>query len=270
MAHQELSGMDLPGEEPEGLMRLLEGAGTDRSVRPVDSFRGGPGWANKCLDRFLEGTSRDYSELRNDPSIDMQSGLSPYIHFGQISPLYIALMAISRPTGGTDAFVEELYVRRELSFNFVQYCPNYDSFECLPSWAKETLSKHSSDRREHVYGMEELEHAETHDDYWNAAQRERVTMGKMHGYMRMYWGKKLLEWTQRPNEAFARILYLNNKYELDGRDPNSYAGVAWCFGKHDRPWTERPVFGTVRYMNDKGLERKFDMEGYIKRVGNRT
>jgi deoxyribodipyrimidine photo-lyase len=259
--------LDIEGEDAAGLTGLLKDMKVDRSVPPVKDLSGGPGQANELLDIFLERASEYYSEQKNDPSLRMQSDLSPYLHFGHISPLYIALRAISRPSGGTDAFVEELFVRRELSLNFVHYRNDHDSFTCLPTWASNTLMKHSTDRRERVYSLEELEHGETHDPYWNAAQHEMVSSGKMHGYMRMYWGKKILEWTQDPREAFSRALHLNNKYELDGRDPNSYAGIAWCFGKHDRPWGERAVFGSVRYMNDKGLERKFDMEGYIKRVG---
>ena len=137
---------------------------------------------------------------------------------------------------------------------------------CLPDWARATLAKHRTDRREALYSEDQLERGETDDPYWNAAQQEMVLTGKMHNYMRMYWGKRLLEWAPRAEDAFRLALALNNKYELDGRDPNSFAGVAWCFGKHDRPWREREVFGTVRYMNAAGLKRKFDMDGYLRRV----
>jgi deoxyribodipyrimidine photo-lyase len=150
--------------------------------------------------------------------------------------------------------------------NFVTYNESYDRFECLPQWAIETLHDHAADKRPYVYSRRELEEAATHDPFWNAAQLEMVYTGKMHNYMRMYWGKKILEWTASPEEAFYIALELNNKYELDGRDANSFAGVAWCFGKHDRPWTRRPIFGTVRYMNDAGLQRKFDMKAYVRRV----
>jgi deoxyribodipyrimidine photo-lyase len=165
---------------------------------------------------------------------------------------------------GTEAFLEELIVRRELSMNFVFYNEKYDSFDALPEWTKKTLRAHKKDKRQYTYTLEELESAKTHDPYWNAAQKEMVIKGKMHGYMRMYWGKKIIEWTKTPEEAYRIALYLNNKYELDGRDPNGFAGVAWCFGKHDRPWGERPIFGNVRYMNDKGLKRKFDADEYVK------
>jgi deoxyribodipyrimidine photo-lyase len=140
------------------------------------------------------------------------------------------------------------------------------SFDCLPDWVKKTLQKHRDDPREYQYSPEEFEQAQTHDPYWNAAQTEMKVTGKMHGYMRMYWGKKILEWSKTPEEAYRTALYLNNKYELDGRDPNGFAGVAWCFGKHDRPWAERPIFGNVRYMNANGLKRKFDIEAYVKKV----
>jgi deoxyribodipyrimidine photo-lyase len=192
--------------------------------------------------------------------------MSPYLHFGQISPLWIAFQALKTKSPGTEAFLEELIVRRELSMNFVYYNERYDSLEAIPEWAKKTLKTHQKNRRPYLYRLGELEAAKTHDPYWNAAQKEMVVKGKMHGYMRMYWGKKIIEWSQTPEEAFKKALYLNNKYELDGRDPNGFTGVAWCFGKHDRPWGERPILGQVRYMNDKGLKRKFDADAYVKRM----
>jgi deoxyribodipyrimidine photo-lyase len=202
--------------------------------------------------------------LRNDPNENYVSNLSPYLHFGQISPLYIALQ-ISRSSGkAVDAFLEELIIRRELSMNFIHFNPKYDSFSGLPAWAKMTLLEHQEDPRKYLYTREELEKALTHDPYWNAAQKEMVITGKMHGYMRMYWGKKILEWTATPQQAFDTALYLNNKYELDGRDPNGFTGVAWCFGKHDRPWARRPIFGNIRYMSEDGLKRKFDADKYSR------
>ena len=150
--------------------------------------------------------------------------------------------------------------------NFVFYNPRYDSFEGLPNWAKSDLIEHMKDQREYEYSLEDLEKAQTHDPYWNAAQKEMVQTGKMHGYMRMYWGKKILEWIKNPAEAFQIALYLNNKYEIDGRDPNGFTGVAWCFGKHDRPWPSRPVFGKVRSMSSSGLQKKFDVDAYVKKV----
>jgi deoxyribodipyrimidine photo-lyase len=161
--------------------------------------------------------------------------------------------------------VEELIVRRELSMNFVHYNRQYDRFAGLPDWARRTLREHEGDPREYLYSPEQLEKAQTHDPYWNAAQTEMVVTGKMHGYMRMYWGKKILEWTAKPEDALSIALYLNNKYELDGRNPNSFAGVAWCLGKHDRPWPARGIFGNVRYMSMEGLRRKFDADEYVRR-----
>jgi len=150
--------------------------------------------------------------------------------------------------------------------NFVYYNKKYDTIACLPAWVQKNLQRHRRDTREYVYTRTQLEHAMTHDPYWNAAQQEMVYTGKMHGYMRMYWGKKIIEWTPDPETAYRTALYLNNKYELDGRDPNGFTGVAWCFGKHDRPWRERPVFGTIRYMNAQGLKRKFDIDEYANKV----
>ncbi len=236
----------------------------DRSVQRVSSFQGGTKEAQNHLEVFLEGKLDRFPELRNDPTRDYLSQMSPYLHFGQISPLFIALKAVEAKSPGTEAFLEELIVRRELSMNFVYYNERYDSFEAVPEWAKKTLRAHKKDNRQYTYPVDQLESAQTHDPYWNAAQKEMMIRGKMHGYMRMYWGKKVIEWSKTPEEAFRVALYLNNKYELDGRDPNGFTGVAWCFGKHDRPWGERPIFGQVRYMNDKGLKRKFDADGYVK------
>jgi deoxyribodipyrimidine photo-lyase len=192
--------------------------------------------------------------------------MSPYLHFGQISPLYIALKVQGAKSPGQDSFLEELIVRRELSMNFVLYNRHYDSFDCLPAWAQASLTAHGKDRRPYLYPLKTFETAQTHDPYWNAAQGEMLITGKMHGYMRMYWGKKILEWSSSPEEAYRIALYLNNKYELDGRDPNGFAGVAWCFGKHDRAWGERPIFGKIRYMNANGLRRKFDAGAYVKKI----
>ncbi len=238
----------------------------DRNIKKVHSFHGGTKEALKHLEVFLEGKLNRFPELRNDPTLDYLSHMSPYLHFGQVSPLFIALEAKKTRSNGIEAFLEELIIRRELSMNFVFYNEEYDSFDAIPEWAKKTLRVHQKDKRPYLYTLEELEKAKTHDPYWNAAQQEMVITGKMHGYMRMYWGKKILEWSKTPEEAFRIALYLNNKYELDGRDPNGFAGVAWCFGKHDRPWGERPIFGNVRYMNDKGLKRKFDADAYVRKI----
>ena len=246
----------------ENVISLLE---IDRSVRPVDRFHGGTGEAKRRLDEFVNTKLDKYEEFRNDPDEDCQSNLSPYLHFGQISPLYIALEVIQHGSPGMESFLEELINRRELSMNFVHYNPDYDSFSGLPEWAERTLLEHKKDSREYIYSRNDLEQANTHDPYWNAAQAEMMINGKMHGYMRMYWGKKILEWTASPEEAFDTAIYLNNKYELDGRDPNSFTGVAWCFGKHDRPWAGRSIFGNVRYMSAGGLKRKFNIDRYVEK-----
>ena len=238
----------------------------DRNVKRVDSLHGGTSEAKKHLRDFVSNKLDHYAELRNDPTLDYQSLMSPYLHFGQISPLEIALEISKTRSRSKEAYIEELIVRRELSMNFVHYNETYDSFDSIPQWARKTLRAHQKDRRPYLYTFEELERAQAHDAYWNAAQKEMVLEGKMHGYMRMYWGKKLLEWSKTPEQAFQTALHLNNKYELDGRDPNGFAGVAWCFGKHDRPWGGRVVFGNVRYMNEGGLKRKFDADGYVNKI----
>jgi len=256
--------LDFESFDIEDIGRTISKVGLDRSIKEVDSFHGGTKEAKNHLEIFLESKLDRFPELRNDPTLDYLSHMSPYLHFGQISPLYIALKVLKTGSPGVEAFLEELIIRRELSMNFVFYNEKYDSFEAIPEWAKKTLQTHQKDERPYLYSLGEFENAKTHDPYWNAAQREMVVKGKMHGYMRMYWGKKILEWSKSPEEAFRNTLYLNNKYELDGRDPNGFTGVAWCFGKHDRPWGERPVFGSIRYMNDKGLKRKFDADRYVK------
>jgi deoxyribodipyrimidine photo-lyase len=193
--------------------------------------------------------------------------MSKYLHFGQLSPVYIALQAQTRtPDENRDDFLEELIIRRELPMNYVYYQPDYDSYAALPPFARRTLAEHADDPRPYVYTRAQLEDAETHDPYWNAAMREMVSTGYMHNYMRMYWGKKILEWSPTPEEAYDTTLRLNNTYFLDGRDANSFANVAWVYGQHDRGWTERDVFGKVRYMNAAGLERKAKPKEYVAKV----
>lgn len=244
--------------------RVLSLLNVDHSVSPTPQFRGGTAEAKRRLAAFIHNHLHHYADLRNDPNEDAVSHMSPYLHFGQISPVYVALEVQKAGGPGAAAYLEELIVRRELSMNYVFYNAHYDSLNGLPTWALKTLAEHEGDAREYLYSRDELERAQTHDPYWNAAQQQMVTMGKMHGYMRMYWGKKVLEWTPSAAEGFQIALYLNNKYELDGRDPNGFAGVAWCFGKHDRPWASRPVFGSVRYMNANGLRRKFNADAYAQ------
>jgi deoxyribodipyrimidine photo-lyase len=237
----------------------------DHTVKPSSLFHGGTSHALRLLHRFMQQKLPLFTELRNDPSKEYCSYMSPYLHFGQISPLTIALKIHATGCSNIGAYLEELIVRRELSMNYVYYNLTYDSFDALPSWAKTTLLRHTQDPRQYIYTKDELEQAKTHDPFWNAAQLEMKHTGKMHGYMRMYWGKKILEWTKSPQDAFQIALSLNNKYELDGRDPNGFTGIAWCFGKHDQAWKERPIFGKVRYMNDAGLTRKFNMKNYVEK-----
>jgi len=251
-------------EDPEAALARLD---LETGVpMPVRTPPAGTKAAERALGTFVRDRLPRYASERNDPNAGATSGMSPYLHFGQISPLYIALRVLRAAGPGREEYLEELIVRRELAINFVFRNERYDRFECLPDWCRKTLLSHARDERETLYGLAELEEAKTHDPYWNAAQKEMVATGRMHGYMRMYWGKKILEWTKTPTRAFDVALLLNNRYELDGRDPNGFAGVAWCFGKHDRPWAERPVFGTIRYMNDRGLRRKFDADRYVREV----
>ncbi len=238
----------------------------DHSVKTAEKFKGGTNYAKKLLSEFIEQKLDRFADDRNDPNLDCVSHLSPYLHFGQISPLYVALEVMKTKSPGKAVFLEELIVRRELSHNFVWFNRDYDSFNALPPWAKRTLNFHKRDKRQYLYSLDDLEQAKTHDPYWNAAQKEMRLTGKMHGYMRMYWGKKIIEWSKNPQQAFKAALHLNNKYELDGRDPNGFTGVAWCFGKHDRAWSERPIFGKIRYMNAAGLKRKFDADAYALKI----
>jgi len=260
-------GLGLASFDLSDIPGVLARLDIDRSVGPVPGTRGGTHEAYRRLRRFVRDGLGCFAGGRNDPNRDCCSRLSAYFHFGQISALRVALEVTRAGGPGKAAFIEELVVRRELAMNFACYNPRYDRYACLPDWAKKTLARHARDRRGYVYTRRQLERAETHDQYWNAAQREMVETGRMHGYMRMYWGKKVLEWSPTPEQAFRTALALNDRYELDGRDPNGCAGVAWCLGKHDRPWQKRPVFGMVRYMNAAGLLRKFDVDAYAARFG---
>ena len=261
--------MSVEGLNLSNVGEILEGMDLDRSVEPVSHlYRGGTSEAKRLFREFLKIRFDSYDEHRNQPQTDDVSHMSKYLHFGHVSPIYLVLEAqeSGAPKRDVDSFVEELVVRRELSMNFCHFTPDYDSFSCLPDWAKETMKEHEDDEREHAYTTKQLESAETHDPYWNAAMREMVYTGYMHNYMRMYWGKKILEWTNTPEHAYRTTLYLNNKYFLDGRDPNSFANVAWVFGNHDRGWTERDVLGKIRYMSAGGLERKAKPKEYVRKV----
>ncbi|NBC96541.1 MAG: deoxyribodipyrimidine photolyase [Deinococcus-Thermus bacterium] len=259
---------DLDLRDPEAALADLT---VDRSVGRVDRFTGGTAEARRRLEAFVADGMAGYAAARSDPAHPQSTNLSPYLHFGQISPVEIVRRAErARAEGGLeddiDALLEELIVRRELSHNFVTFHPDYDRYANLPDWARTSLAEHSADDRPRRYSRDRLEAAATDDRYWNAAMGEMVKTGYMHNYMRMYWGKKILEWSATPEDAYATTLHLNNKYFLDGRDPNSYANVAWLFGRHDRPWQERAVFGKIRYMAASGLERKFDIDAYVRWV----
>jgi deoxyribodipyrimidine photo-lyase len=252
-----------PGINWTAIMNKLK---LDSTVPEVDWLKPGEKAAGGLLDFFLQNKLSFYDEKRNDPNQKGQSSLSPYLHFGQLSAQRIA-HEVQKKSLGLDskrAFLEELIIRRELSDNYCFYNPHYDRFEGFPSWAQKTLNEHRRDTREYLYNQEQFENALTHDPLWNAAQMEMVRKGKMHGYLRMYWAKKILEWTPSPEEAQRIAIYLNDRYELDGRDPNGYAGIAWSIGGvHDRAWGERPVFGKIRYMSLNGAKSKFDVARYI-------
>ena len=239
----------------------------DRSVPEIDWLLPREKAAAATLDRFLTKKLSAYASRRNDPTEDGVSNLSPYLHFGQISAQRVALQLKKKKVNkeSKDGFLEELIVRRELSDNFCFYNPDYDRFAGFPEWAQKTLNEHRCEKREYLYYLEQFEDGKTHDDLWNAAQMEMVHRGKMHGYLRMYWAKKILEWTGSPEEALEVAILLNDKYELDGRDTNGYVGIAWSVGGvHDRAWKERPIFGKIRYMSYGGCKAKFDVNSYIK------
>ena len=251
------------------IAELVASCDVDHSVGPSPVFCGGAGEAKRRLRRFLESNLHRYASLSNQPSEHATSGLSPYLHFGHISSLEVALAVQDYAREYkliADDFLEELIVRRELAFNFARFAENPESLESLPNWALATLAKHARDKRDPVYTREQFERALTHDPLWNAGQKELLITGKIHGYYRMYWGKKILEWSATPEDALATAIYLNDRYALDGRDPNSYTNILWCFGLHDRPWIERPIFGQVRYMSYEGMRRKTDVDPYIRSI----
>lgn len=245
---------------------VLAGLKIDRSVPPVRRFAAGEGAARAALAAFLNRGLARYEADRSRPEAGAVSHLSPYLHFGQISPVEIALAV--REAGvvsGVATYLEELIVRRELAMNHAFQAPAYDRYEVLPEWARQTLADHASDPRPHLYTRDQFEAAETHDSYWNAAMLEMRATGYMHNRLRMYWGKKILHWSASPEEAWETALALNNRWFLDGRDPNSFTNVGWLFGLHDRPWGPQPVFGTVRSMGPNTF-KKFDAEAYVRQV----
>jgi deoxyribodipyrimidine photo-lyase len=277
-------------EAENGRMISLVRLPLDRSVGLCRST-GGTARAEELLEEFVTSKLDRYAEDRNYPDKDACSGLSPYLHFGHLSAHQVVHRILSHhganldrlsdhaPTGarsgwwglppGPEAFLDQLVTWREIGFNMCALHPEYDQYDSLPPWAVTTLEKHRKDPRPYVYSLDELEAAATHDPVWNAAQRQLVREGKIHNYLRMLWGKRLLEWTNTPREALEIMIYLNNKYALDGRDPNSYTGIFWILGRYDRPWgPERPIFGTVRYMSSANTLRKLRMKGYLERYGD--
>jgi len=251
------------------VQHVLDSILLDKSVLPVNTFIPGELAAKKTLLDFINHKLVSYDTDRNDPNKDAISNLSPYLHFGHISSQRCVLdvQHSDLPENFKEVFIEEIVVRRELADNFCYFSPNYDTIDCAWDWAKKTLTEHTKDKREYLYDYDDFEKGLTHDPLWNAAQKEMVKTGKMHGFMRMYWAKKILEWTESPAQAFEIAITLNNKFELDGRDSNGYTGVAWSIcGVHDRAWFERPIFGKIRYMNYNGCKRKFDVEAYIDKI----
>ncbi|MCU0256396.1 MAG: hypothetical protein MUF60_06615 [Vicinamibacterales bacterium] len=274
---------------PEALARLP----IDHAITVVRETPGGARAASRVLAAFLDTKLARYKDERNQPELDVASGLSPYLHFGHVSvhEVFHALMTREgwttrriAPKGGgqregwwgaspaAESYLDELITWREVGFHTCEHRPDdYDKYESLPDWARATLDRHAADPRAHAYSLEQFEQAATHDPLWNAAQRQLVREGRIHNYLRMLWGKKILEWSASPREALAVMIELNNKYALDGRDPNSYSGIFWVLGRYDRPWApERPVFGVVRYMSSENTARKVRVKDYVRRYAPDT
>jgi deoxyribodipyrimidine photo-lyase len=248
--------------------RLVASLKADQSVKPVRRFKGGASEAAARLKRYLAGPFGHYATVRGKPEAGTASHMSPYLHFGQISPVAVALAVQASQAGDAEdkaAYIEEVVIRRELAVNHMHYEPQCDDYACVPAWARKTLEAHRADPRPHLYTREQFETGQTHDRYWNAAMMEMRETGYMHNHMRMYWGKKIVQWSATPEEAWETALRLNNRYFIDGRDASSFTNVGWLFGLHDRPWGPQPVFGNVRSMSDASL-KKFDAEGYVKDV----
>jgi deoxyribodipyrimidine photo-lyase len=281
---------------PRASAKSLQSASCSLATLPINhkiptaKAPGGAAAGQAALKKFLRNKLSDYPEARNEPEQDASSGLSPYLHFGHVSahqvfleiarleqwsPRRLSLRANGSRTGwwgvrpAADAFLDQLVTWRELGFNACCWHKDYDKFESLPDWALKTLGRHARDERSHSYTLDEFERAGTHDPLWNAAQTQLVREGRVHNYLRMLWGKKILEWARSPAAALEIMVELNNKYALDGRDPNSYSGIFWCLGRYDRPWgPERPIFGTVRYMTSENTARKFRVKDYIRRYAS--
>jgi deoxyribodipyrimidine photo-lyase len=272
-------------DDPNKLGHLL----IDHSVAPTETL-GGARAAQKRLRDFIESQLLRYDESRNQPEQVVTSGLSPYLHFGHISPhqVFAETMALdgwspskiaNKANGSSEgwwgasshveSFMDELITWREIGYNMCSRRDDYQHYESLPDWAQKTLAEHTQDKREHIYSLEQFEQSETHDELWNAAQRQLVREGKIHNYLRMLWGKKILEWTASPRDALDVMIELNNKYALDGRNPNSYSGIFWVLGRYDRAWgPERPIFGKIRYMSSDNTARKMRVKGYLRKYAS--
>ena len=253
----------------EKVTELVSSCEIDHSVAPSLSFRGGQAEAERLLEWFLQEHLKTYAKDRNEPSKHATSHMSPYLHFGMISSLHIALRAKDFAADHrlvANEYLEELIVRRELAFNFARFTPELQSLSVLPDWCLKTMQKHAKDKRDPMFSPEQLERGETYDQLWNATQKEMLLRGKVHGYYRMYWGKKIIEWSATYEEALKTMIYLHDRYCLDGRDPNTYTNILWCFGLHDRPWGERPIFGSLRYMSFDGMKRKTNIGAYIEEI----
>ena len=277
--------------DEQSMRAFIAGLPIDHSVSALADT---PGTRAAALDRlqlFAEGTLAKYSEKRNDPDAAATSGLSPYMHFGKLSSFEVVAAAFARQPRGwsvdnlaynkgskgffsangglecVDDFLDEAITWRETGYHFCHHTPTYDRFESLPDWARDTLKQHTKDPREHLYTLEQLRAGETHDLVWNAAQRQLRESGIIHNYLRMLWGKKILEWTANPEQALEILIELNNLYSIDGRNPNSYSGIFWILGRFDRPWPERPIFGKIRYMSSDQARKKIAMTEYLEKFG---
>lgn len=255
--------------KPSTIAALVAACEIDHSVKPSSVHRGGSEQAHLRLQYFLENNLRRYAKERNEPSAHATSGLSPYLHFGHISSLQVALEAKAYADKHhliADEFLEELIVRRELAFNHAKFTSDPAALNTVPQWALDTMRKHAKDKRSPKFNQEQLELAETYDPLWNATQKELLLRGSIHGYYRMYWGKKIVEWSATYQQAVDAMVYLHDRYSLDGRDPNTYTNILWCLGLHDRAWGERPIFGKIRYMSTEGMRRKTDVDAYVREI----
>lgn len=267
--------MDLPFDpidfDKADLPSLISKCEIDHDVRAVEEFPGGYKTAEKRLDSFVKKKLIAYDVDRNEPARDGTSHLSPYLHFGMVSARKVALAArdaaaVNGVPESADPFLEQLIVRRGLAYNFAARNKKHTSYASIPTWAKETLAHHEKDPRPYILSRKDLEDAQSRDAIWNAAQLELRARGVMHNYLRMLWGKLVITWTKKPSDAFDMLVYLNDKYALDGRDPDGYASIAWIFGVHDRPWPEREIFGKIRCMTSRSTASKFDLEDYLSNV----